>query len=283
MRMILATLLVAFSSGAAHSQAVDIGATITPKALSIEGSPSMGAAKARVTIVESIDFQCPYCARLSPTLDRLVALYPRDVRVVVKHNPLAFHKRAMAAAKAAMAAHLQGKFWGYHDLLFENQKTLEDEDLERFAKQLKLDMNHWRADKESKAVEEKILHDQASMVGHGARGTPACFINGKMVAGAKPLEAFKAEVEAALDLAGDELAKGTKLEALHAVLAKRQASRTFVKSVINGGTPPKPPPPKPRSAQPDPTKRVKVNVHPNDPYIGRRKAPIVLVLFADFQ
>jgi protein-disulfide isomerase len=273
----------------AHSQTVDIGATntpmdpIDPMDLSIEGSPSMGAHEARVTIVESIDFQCPYCARLSPTLDRLVALYPRDVRVVVKHNPLGFHKRAMAAAKAAMAAHLQGRFWGYHDLLFENQKTLEDEDLERFAKKLKLNMKRWRADKESPAVKRKILHDQASMVGHGARGTPACFINGKMVSGAKPLDAFKAEVEAALDLARAELAKGTKRAALHAVLATRQASRTFVKSVIKGGTPPKPPAPKPRRAQPDPTKRVKVNVHPNDPYIGRRNAPVVLVLFADFQ
>ena len=92
---------------------------IVANTLDLSGSPSMGALDAKVTIIESSDFQCPFCGRVVPTMKQLLEQYPDDVRVVFKHNPLSFHKRALPAAKASMAAHAQGKFWEYHDKLFE--------------------------------------------------------------------------------------------------------------------------------------------------------------------
>ena len=70
----------------------------------VDGSPTKGAANAKVTIVEFSDFQCPYCGRVGPTLARLLEEYPDDVRIVYKHLPLSFHKQALPAAKASMAA-----------------------------------------------------------------------------------------------------------------------------------------------------------------------------------
>ena len=77
----------------------------------VDGAPLRGAENARVTIVEFSDFQCPFCSRVTPTLKKLLEEYPDDVRVVYKHLPLPFHQRALPAAKAAVAAGKQGKFW----------------------------------------------------------------------------------------------------------------------------------------------------------------------------
>ena len=207
----------------------------------------------------------------------MVETYPNEVRVVFKHNPLGFHKRAMPIAKATMAAHLQGKFWEFHDLVFQ-RKAHDDAKLEAIATELGLDVAQWKTDMARKDVEAKILHDQASMVGHGARGTPACFVNGKLVSGAKPFAAFKTEVDAALKEANALIAAGTKLEDVHAKLAEKNAKKSFVDSVINGGTPPKP-----RPKQQDPTKQVQVDIHKDDPFEGPKNAQIVLATFSDFQ
>lgn len=82
--------------------------------------PSKGPAGAPITIIEYTDFQCHYCAKGAKTLDQVMQMYPDKVRVVFKNNPLSFHKQALPAAKAALAADRQGKFWEYHDLLFKN-------------------------------------------------------------------------------------------------------------------------------------------------------------------
>jgi hypothetical protein len=212
----------------------------------------------------------------------LLAEYPDEVRVVFKHNPLGFHKRAMPIAKATMAAHMQGKFWEFHDLVFE-RKAYDDAKLEVIATELGLDVAKWKTDQALPAVEAKILHDQASMVGHGARGTPACFFNGKLVSGAKPYDAFKAEIDTAIKEADALIAAGTKLEDVHAKLAEKNAKKSFVDAVIMGGTPPKPPPPKPRKPKQDPTKQVQIDLHKDDPSMGPKKAQIVLATFSDFQ
>ena len=214
----------------------------------------------------------------------MVETYPNDVKVIFKHNPLGFHKRAMPIAKASMAAHMQGKFWEFHDLVFQ-RKAYDDAKLETIATELGLDVAKWKTDQALPEVEKKILHDQASMVGHAARGTPACFINGKLVSGAKPFDAFKTEVDAAIKEADALIAAGTKLEDVHAKLAEKHGKKTYVDSVINGGTPPKPPPRKPRPKRnaPDPTKQVQVDTHPDDPFMGPKNAPIVLATFSDFQ
>ncbi len=188
----------------------------------------------------------------------------------------------MPIAKASMAAHMQGKFWEFHDLVFQ-RKAYDDQKLEAIATELGLDVAKWKTDQALPEVEKKILHDQASMVGHGARGTPACFINGKLVSGAKPFDAFKTEVDAAIKEADALIAAGTKLEDVHAKMAEKNAKKTFVDSVIMGGTPPKPPPPKPRRPQQDPNKQYQVDIHKDDPFLGPKKAPVVLATFSDFQ
>ena len=130
--------------------------------------------------------------------------YGDDVRLVYKHAPLPFHNRAMPAAKAAAAAHIQGKFWEYHDKLFANQQALGDADLERYAKEVGLDIEKWKKDKEGSQVAEWIKLDQAAAQEVNARGTPNFFVNGRNLRGALPFEDFDALVE-------EELAKAKKL------------------------------------------------------------------------
>ncbi len=217
-------------------------------------------------------------------MTRLLETYPEDVKVVFKHNPLSFHKRALPIAKATMAAHAQGKFWEFHDLVFA-QKRYDDATMDGYAEQLGLDMAQYRKDRDSEAVNAKILHDQASMVSNGARGTPAFFVNGKSMSGAKPYAAFKAEVESALKEANAELAKGTALKDIHRVLAGRHAGAAFVDAVedgkpARGGKAPAAAK-KPRPTAP--AKPVKVTVNDADPSFGAKKPTVTIVTFSDFQ
>ena len=104
------------------------------------GGPSMGPATAKVTLVEFSDFQCPFCSRAVPTLQRIAADYPTEVRILFRHNPLSFHTNAALAAEAAVAAEAQGKFWEMHDKLFANQQALDRPSLDRYAQELGLDL-----------------------------------------------------------------------------------------------------------------------------------------------
>src|SRR5260370_39913633 len=80
----------------------------------IENAPVKGSDKAKVTIVEFSDFQCPFCSRVGSTLEQLTKTYGKDIRIAWKNNPLPFHPNAMPAAQPAMAAGEQGKFWQMH-------------------------------------------------------------------------------------------------------------------------------------------------------------------------
>jgi protein-disulfide isomerase len=211
--------------------------------------------------------------------------YPNDVRVVFMHNPLGFHKSAMPAAKASMAAHAQGKFWEYHDLLFA-KKRFDPSSLEAYATELGLDVARFKTDMKDPSVEAKILHDQASMVGHGARGTPAFFVNGKYMSGAKPFGAFKKEIDEAIKAADTAIAGGTSLQDVHRVLAGQNNGATFVSSVIDGKAAPSGPPAKKASANkkpPAPKGPVKVDVHPDDAMKGNPKAAVTIVEFSEYQ
>lgn len=117
--------------------------------------------------------------------------YPKQLKIVFKQQPLPFHKDARPAAKASLAAHKQGKFWEYHDVLFENMKKLKQEDLEGYAKGLKLNMKKFKKDMADASLEEQVKRDQALAAKIGARGTPTSFVNGYMVRGAQPVAAFK--------------------------------------------------------------------------------------------
>ncbi len=117
--------------------------------------------------------------------------YKDDVRIVFKQNPLGFHKRAMPAANATECAGEQGKFWEMHDVIFENNRKLEDADLESYAEKVGLKMKFFKDCYKENKYKYRILDDQKTAVGLGARGTPAFFVNGRYLSGARPLEDFK--------------------------------------------------------------------------------------------
>jgi protein-disulfide isomerase len=161
-------------------------------------SPAKGPANASVTIVEFSDFQCPYCSRVGPTLQKVLDDYPKDVRVVYKHYPLSFHKQALPAAKASAAAGRQDKFWEMHDLLFKNQRELNEAAFKGYAQQLGLDVAQFEKDYASPGVAEEVEADMALARTLGVTGTPGFFVNGRFLSGAQPYSAFKTKIDAEL-------------------------------------------------------------------------------------
>ncbi|HEX5271053.1 MAG TPA: thioredoxin domain-containing protein, partial [Gemmataceae bacterium] len=163
-------------------------------------APSRGPANAALTMIVFSDFQCPFCKRVEPTLAELQKHYGKKLRIVWKNYPLPFHPNAAPAAEAAMAADAQGKFWAMHDKLFANSDALDRANLERYAGELGLDLVRFKADLDAERYKTRIESDTREGIDVGVNGTPAVFINGRKIAGAYPLETFRA-------VADEELAK----------------------------------------------------------------------------
>jgi protein-disulfide isomerase len=162
--------------------------------------PSKGPANASVTIIEFSDFQCPFCSRVLPVIEEVMARYPDEVRFVYRHLPLdRIHERARIAAEASLCAHDQDQFWAYHDLLFANTGALGDENLKRFAEELNLDVAAWEQCMAERRFAEKIDADIEAASSIGITGTPAFTINGTMLSGAKPVEEFVSVIESELE------------------------------------------------------------------------------------
>jgi protein-disulfide isomerase/uncharacterized membrane protein len=152
-----------------------------------------GATKAAVTIVEFSDFQCPACGVAFADLRNLVRDH-RDVRIVFRHFPLdarcnpempkTLHPEACTAAVAAECAGQQGRFWEYHDLLFENQTSLDRDSFFRFARDLGLDIPRFRSCLDDAATMAVVAADAAAGTQAGVQSTPTLFINGRRVQGA---------------------------------------------------------------------------------------------------
>ncbi len=145
--------------------------------IDIKNSPVLGKADAKYTIVEFSDFQCPYCSRVVPEVEKVVKDNP-NVKLVFKHFPLSFHPVAFNAAVATVCAKQQGKFWEYHDMLFKNQKTLSDENITKYAKNLKLDMRAFEICIKSPAATKLVKNDMKIAESLGIQGTPTLFLNG---------------------------------------------------------------------------------------------------------
>ena len=177
-------------------------ASVDRYAIKLTGKePTKGADKAKVTIVQISDFQCPFCGRVEPTIDQIMKTYGKDVKVVWKNNPLPFHNNAMPAAEAAMEAHAEGKFWKLHDLLFKNQTALDRANLEKLAGEAGVDVEKVKQAIDQNKYAQDIKADQADAEKFGARGTPAFFINGRPLSGAQPFDAFKKVIDEELALA----------------------------------------------------------------------------------
>ncbi len=253
--------------------------------------PMIGAEKPLVTIIEVSDFQCPYCARVQPTLRRVLAHYPNEVRLVWANNPLSFHSRAMPAARAALAAHRQGLFWEMHDALFANPRSLTDDNLRLWAIEIGLDLAKFDNDLRDPQLAEQITREQRAAVALGARGTPAFFINGKLLVGARPFSAFQQAIDAALVTARQARATGatgtTLLDAAfkaHAPNAGPKVLAYFFKGApIAAAAQPLSARSLPSQAADNTVWRVPVDPR-TDAILGNsRLASVTIVMFSDFE
>ena len=150
------------------------------KTIDVAGSPAKGAANPTVTIVEWADFECPFCGMASPVIGAIAKAYPEHVQVVFKNLPLPMHEHAEPAARASVAAGKQGKFWEMHDILFKNQKALDDKSLQGYAKTLGLDVAKFNNDRRSEPVVDQVSKEKKQANQLKAGGTPTVYINGRL-------------------------------------------------------------------------------------------------------
>lgn len=152
-----------------------------------------GNRKAKLTLVEYSDFQCPHCSRGHLIVEALRKKHGDDLRVVAKTLPMSFHPHAMPAAQWFKAAALQSqeKAWAFHDKLFENQDKLGEAFYVETAKALGLNVEKLQKDAQSQAVKDSIEADRVEATKFGFNGTPSFLVNGIPVRGAYPLDHFE--------------------------------------------------------------------------------------------
>jgi protein-disulfide isomerase len=283
----------AFDSGLSRGRA-EAGATADAGAASTDGAyarpeqalakvpvsaadPQWGNVDAPVTIVEFSDFQCPFCARVTPTLERLKQKYgPSQLRLVFKHNPLPFHDHARPAAETAAAVFMLAgsrAFFTFHDLVFGNQQELSPTNLENWAATAGVQTPALRAWLESGRAGQKVEQDMALAATLGANGTPGFRINGVTVSGAQPLEVFVAAVDAQLAAARALTQSGTPPRLVYVTLTDQNATLE--------------PTPAPSAARNEPdevdTKVWNIPVASDDPVRGQSDALVTIVQFSDYQ
>ena len=256
---------------------VEIPSDVARFAVPVAARPSVGPADAPVTIVIFSDFQCPFCSRALPTLERVRRDYGNQVRLVFRHNPLSFHQNARPAAMFAAEAFAQRGnegFWDAHDLLFANQRSLEHSDLMQYAATIGLDVSQVQAALHNSRHEAAIAEDQALAQRIGARGTPNFFINGRQIQGAQPFTAFETVIDEELELAQQLIAAGIA------------PGELYERLIRDGRTEPAPPPearrarPPRQEPDPDAVYRVVVNGQPQQ---GPDDALVTIVEFSDFE
>ena len=148
----------------------------------VNDSPRKGPDKASILLVVFTDFECPFCARAAEEIHELMRRYPDDMALVHKNFPIKSHENAEASARAALAAHKQGKFWQMHDVLFSaHGSPLSKERLDTMAVGLGLDMEKFESDFSSEEVTAAIEADKQLGSDLGVDGTPSIFINGRFV------------------------------------------------------------------------------------------------------
>jgi protein-disulfide isomerase len=175
---------------------VNVSVLLTPPAIyratiNADGAPYKGRTDAPVVLVAFEDFHCPYCREAQPTLTQLLARYPDRIKIVHKDFPIeGLHPGARIAHIAARCANEQGQFWPFHDALYAHAAKTAVKELQTYAKDSGLDVRRFEqclsTDKYSSAVEKDIEEGKQA----GVSGTPAFYINGRLVAGAQPLENF---------------------------------------------------------------------------------------------
>jgi protein-disulfide isomerase len=149
------------------------------------GFPAKGPANAPVTIVEFSDFQCPFCSRVTPTLEQVVSKYGNKIRLVFRQFPLPMHPNAAKAAEASLCANEQGKFWEMHDLMFKDQAGLSVEGLKSKAAGIAgINAASFNSCLDSGKQTPAVQSDVKEGSKAGVNGTPAMFVNGRFISGA---------------------------------------------------------------------------------------------------
>jgi protein-disulfide isomerase len=169
-------------------------------------APSLGGSDAKVRVEVCSDFQCPYCAHLAPTLHELHENYEELLRIVWRNCPLPFHEHALPAAEAALEVLEQrgnAGFWAFHDQLFAHQSELSDTDLVELARGIEgVDAERVKSALKDHRHRAQVRSELMALVDSGAAqgglGTPAVFVNGRLIAGAQPYRVFEDAVERAL-------------------------------------------------------------------------------------
>jgi protein-disulfide isomerase len=150
-----------------------------PVTISTAGDPVRGPDKARMTIVEFSDFQCPYCSKAVAETKEILRRYPNDVRLVFKQFPLDDHTDAEFGAEVALAAQAQGKFWEMHDLLYAGFPDISRKRIMGYAQHLNLDIKRFTAEVDSHKYRNRVLAEQQEGEVAGVDATPTFFFNGK--------------------------------------------------------------------------------------------------------
>ena len=153
--------------------------------------PVRGNPAAPITIVEFSDYQCPFCARVNPTLAKVRETYGDRVKIVFKDYPLPNHPQAPKAAEAARCAGDQNKYWEMHDAMFANQRALEVPSLKQTARAIGLNGSTFDACLDSGKWQPTIRAGSALGEQMGVNSTPTLYVNGRALIGAMPFENFK--------------------------------------------------------------------------------------------
>lgn len=190
-------LLYLLNSKEKSFTALDISFT---QKIDISTAPILGNPNAPVTLVEFSDFECPYCSKVKPLIDKLLAANKDTLKVAFKHFPLRNHRQAQPAAKASIAAQKQGKFWEMHDALFKLDK-ITPQLIDAAAAEIGLNMEQFNKDKNSTATRQQLAKDMHDGQSAEVSGTPSMFLNGVPVKNRSP-QALQAMIDKALEQSG---------------------------------------------------------------------------------
>ncbi len=173
-----------------------------PKVEIDEGDfPAQGPKDAPVRVIEFTDFQCPFCGKARPTVNQVMSEYKGKVRYVLRDFPLSFHKDAVKAHEAGHCADEQGKYWDYTKKIWDNQKAIGMDDLKKYAGEVKLNASKFNECLDSGKYGDKVRQSQQYGESVGVSGTPAFFVNGRMISGARPFASFKEIIDDELESA----------------------------------------------------------------------------------